>query len=85
MHTTIDYSKLPSAEKDAKAMADLENWFGKKRFKELTAAWHNDYSDPAPFEHFYRLVSFLTGFRGYPVLVWYEHCWPEVKTQYWGA
>jgi len=66
MHTDIKYEGTDKR-KRAKAMKDLKNWFGAKRWRELNAVMANVHN----CEQFLMACS-IGGVTGYPVRVWYE-------------
>ena len=71
-HYTIDYSDLPKAQKSAKAVKDVENWYGKrtKHVRDLfltEARQHNRISTA------FKSVLFgleFSGVQGYPARVY---------------
>lgn len=60
MHYDISYENLPREEADAKALADIVEYLGQKKFDEITT-----WLSKAPFTTVNFVLSFL-GIQGYP-------------------
>ena len=78
MHTTIDYSNLSKADATKRALADINEWLGndrhgQNRFANLTEAFRlqNKSKPISPFT--FAMYASLSGVRGFPVCVWYNH------------
>ncbi len=65
MHTTIDYSKSPSARFDA--VEDIKAWLGQER-------WDTVSPEMAKVKNCgqFALYASLAGVQGFPVIAWYE-------------
>lgn len=69
MHYTIDYSKIENpVAKQAKAIKDIKDYIGVKRFKQICAAIHGDQS--LTREWFIESLAMLVGIEGYPAEAW---------------
>jgi len=76
MHTNIEYTGT-EAEKQARAMKDIQEWFG-SRYAEITrdfkgAIIHENMTE----EHFRTLCAF-GGIQGYPITVWWQKLQDEI-------
>lgn len=75
-HYEIDYSQFSSEEeKEAKAMADLRDWFGAKRFEVINAGFEdykNSKLDEKTILRSFNVACNFAGVEGYPVEVWYN-------------
>lgn len=79
MHNTIDYSKYPEAEKRRKALQDIQNWIGIKKFDEQSKAIRSC-QPPMTWPQF-MLMCAIGGIEGYPVRVWAEDCGIELPPE----
>lgn len=70
-HYTISYEGLDPIEKHNKAIADIKEYVGEDRFKDLTAR----FKEMSPsLEQFELMVSFA-GVQGYPAKAWFNYCY----------
>lgn len=71
MHTDIDYSGISDqTEKDAKAIEDIKNWLGKKKFDEFELLIHRTkQARKVPFSEL-QLACGIGGVQGFPVYAW---------------
>jgi hypothetical protein len=79
MHTDITYP-VEDEQREAKALADVEAWFGKKKFAELEAAFRADYPTQEIHLHRFRTLCSFAGVQGYPVGVWFRKLFPAAPT-----
>ena len=74
-HYNIDYSDLAGSQKQQKALADIIDWFGSdRRFAELTTAFREE---PGLTQERFALFTSIAGVQGYPVIAWWNHCFPK--------
>lgn len=68
MHHEINYSALPEADKETKALNDIKEWLGVKKFnrveKDVKAC------QPPLSRRQFQFMCSIAGFEGYPVEVW---------------
>lgn len=75
-HYNIDYSGMSDIDKHNKAIADIKDYMGDKRFDMLTELFKEQFAAEQPtLEHFELMCSF-SGVGGYPVKAWYNYIWP---------
>jgi hypothetical protein len=75
-HYNIVYTDLPPEEKSYKALQDIADWLGSKRkFRELTEAFIYEGSELT--QQRFAFYCSLAGVQGYPVIAWWEHCFPK--------
>lgn len=74
MAHTIDYTTIPDLEmREAKALEDLEFWFGgTRRFLSLTCKLRRE---PKPTLEQFKIWASFAGVQGYPVEIWYKEIW----------
>lgn len=73
MHTTVDYRLiLDETKKKAKAISDIKNWLGPRKFTAQTRLVKR--CVPAMTLEQFVIMCDLGGIRGYPVFVWAEQC-----------
>lgn len=77
MHYTRNYTELEGAAKTEAALNDIKEFLGVERFEGLTATL-KEFGEKQPLskDRFAALVS-ISGVQGYPVMVWYNHCFPK--------
>jgi hypothetical protein len=73
-HHTINYSALRGneASRKAKALRDIKEWLGAKRYAKITAEFR---AMKQPSRAGFHLQVSFAGVSGYPVHVWYEELW----------
>jgi len=74
MHYDIDYSGLSEKQAKAKALRDIKEYLGTRRFNKIEA----DLKASAPIKRasFVFMLGFA-GIQGFPAHVWYERLWPQ--------
>lgn len=71
MHYTIDYSKIANEhEKHDKALQDIKDYLGEKKFDEITNIVKQA---PIPRKSFIMQLGVLAGIQGYPAEAWAAH------------
>lgn len=70
-HYTIRYDETGDA-KRRKALSDIRDWLGKKRYEAMTEAYR---AMPQPKRHGFALQMSFAGVSGFPVHAWYETLW----------
>ena len=71
MHTTINYNVIADVtKKEAKAIADVKNWIGHKKFVSIGRDVKR--CVPAMSWNQFEIMCELGGIKGYPVSVWWE-------------
>jgi len=71
-HYNVNYDGLAWDAKRAKALKDIKDWLGAKRYREATLAFR---AIQPPTRHGFALQVSLAGISGFPVNVWYEELW----------
>ena len=69
-HYDVDYSTLEGEAKKAKALEDIKEWLGEKKFDEVTELLKSDESSKN-FDKF-AFYCGLVGVQYYPVEAWFE-------------
>jgi hypothetical protein len=78
MHYTISYNALTPNAAHAKALNDIVQYLGGKRFGELHKLFCNlrDTEGWLPTREGFRMHLAFAGIEGYPCDVWYAEIWP---------
>ncbi|KAH0547933.1 hypothetical protein GP486_008326 [Trichoglossum hirsutum] len=75
-HYITHYEGLSGDQKFSKAIQDIRDYVGRKKFSELTDKF-GDYTKengPLEFEQFQLMISFV-GVQGFPAKAWYKYIW----------
>lgn len=78
-HYDIHYSGNNTPEDKVRAIKDIKDYIGKKKFEEITEAYRKD--KPQPFKNFCFQVAVFVGVQGYPAKVWFEHIYQRDATE----
>lgn len=72
-HYDVNYSDLTPQAKHDKAIADIKDYLGDDKYRNLTAEFRA--AGPMPLGRFEMYLS-IAGVQGYPVRAWYNEVYP---------